>query len=263
MARARKINKTDYDALSDGAKEFYVKGTGKDAENYVLDVEPDDDVSALKTAKDRETQAAKELRAALKTKEKEAKELSDKLAEIEDTGNKTAGNVAAVEESYKKKLLKKDEEHTATISKRDSFIKQTLVDNVALAIATKISDAPELLVPVLVKRIAADLDGDAPKTVFLDKEGKPSPALTREDIEKEFVANPAYARIIIGSKASGSGGAGQRQAQQRNSGGAGFDPNNLDKVDLTKLSGKALVEATAAKREARLGSMHKQGAGAE
>jgi hypothetical protein len=82
-----------------------------------------------------------------------------------------------------------------------NFANKTLKESVATAIASKISTAPALLAPKIAERIAVDLTGDEPKTVFLGSDGKPNAELTAEKIQQEVVANPEYKAIIIASKA--------------------------------------------------------------
>jgi hypothetical protein len=112
--------------------------------------------------------------------------------------------------------------HEAEKGKLTNFANKTLRESVATAIASKISTAPALLAPKIAERIAVDLTGDEPKTVFLGSDGKPNAELTAEKIQQEFVANPEYKAIIIASKASG-GGAPARSLVKPLGGGAPQD----------------------------------------
>ena len=102
--------------------------------------------------------------------------------------------------------------------------------------AAEISTSPSLLLPHIKARLQADLDGDAPATKVLDRDGKPS-AMTVADLSKEFVDNKDFAAIIRATKASGGGATndGQRMrlggATQNDEGKAALlsdtDPKNL------------------------------------
>jgi hypothetical protein len=180
MALKYLLNSTAFAALDDGQKELYKAGD-KDGE-YVLDVtglpEPEDP-APLKRALQAEKDAHKETK-------RELGEAKTKIAEFPDVEKLKADH-----ETEKGKLAK--------------FADKTLKDSVAMAIATKISTAPALLAPKIAERISVDMTGDEPKTVFLDKDGKPDAALSVEKISEEFVANAEYKAIIIASKASGGG----------------------------------------------------------
>ena len=115
------------------------------------------------------------------------------------------------------------------------YTTKTLVDNVATQIATKISNAPALLLPHIKSRLQADFEGDSPVTRVLDKDGKPS-AMTVEELAAEFVANKDFSAIITASKASGGAG----KPSNNNGGGA---PNNSDKpADLASMNPAQLAE---------------------
>lgn len=174
------LNATAYAALDDGHKEFYIAGD-KDGE-YVLSIDglpAPEDTGPLKRALQAEKDAHKETKRVLG-------EANDKIATFPDV-----------------EKLKSD--HAAETGKLKTFADKTLKDSVATGIASKISTAPGLLSPKIAERISVDMTGDEPKTVFLDKDGKPDPSLTVEKLSEEFVANPDYKAIIIASKASGGG----------------------------------------------------------
>jgi hypothetical protein len=213
-----------YSALSDEMKPLYIAGD-KDGE-MKLDVtgmpEPED-TGPLKRALQSEKDAHKETKKTLG-------ETADKLAAVPN-----------VEE------LKKT--HEAEKGKLTNFANKTLRESVATAIASKISTAPALLAPKIAERIAVDLTGDEPKTVFLGSDGKPNAELTAEKIQQEFVANPEYKAIIIASKASG-GGAPARSPIRPLGGGApqdgeqSFDASKANPKDLAaRISERKAAEA--------------------
>lgn len=193
MAIKRKVNKTEYDALSDANKVLYVENKSRAGE-YILDIDGDTD---------------NELKTALEAIKAEKRELAAKLKALEDAAeieaekkNKGSGDIAALEASYKAKLDKLTMEAQAALDAKNSYIRNQLVDNVAMSIASELSKSPKVLLPHIKARITADLDGDAPSTKVLGADGKLS-ALTLDDLKKEFKSNPDFAGVIIGNKASG------------------------------------------------------------
>lgn len=192
MALKRKISEEVFNKLPADIKVEYIK----DGDEYKLDIDGDEYTGALKRAKDRESQARKDAEA-------ELKELKAKLSEIESIDNRKKTDIATLERSWQSKLDATVSEYSAKMDKLTKHTQTTLVDNVASALASKVSKAPALLIPIIKSRLQADFEGDAPKTRILDKEGKPS-ALTIEDLEKEIVANPEFSAIIVGSRSSGS-----------------------------------------------------------
>lgn len=198
MAVKRKISKAEFDALSDDKKEFYIENKDRKGE-YILDMDADFNkelTDALETVKgERDTLKAKngELTSELAT-EKAKKQPAD--------GSVTKDDHEAIVKSLNTKLADADKKHGEVVAKKDKFIKNTLIDAKAMEIASKISKAPKLMLPHVKSRLAADLDGDEPKTVVLDSDGKPS-AYTLEDLSNELVANADFADIVIGSQARG------------------------------------------------------------
>jgi len=229
------------DGLPDPIKAEYTKAEdGK----YHLNVEGIDDhpgVGALKRAKDYEkaerqkvTQQVSDLKAQL-----------DTLTEERDDILKGAipkGDVEKLENSYKEKLAKREKELSDQISALTGNLQTMLVDNVAQSMAGKISKAPELMMPHIKARLKAEFNEGKAVTRVLDKDGNPS-AFSIEELQKEFVANPSFAPIIIGSRASGSGAEGGH-------GGSGAPSG---KIDYTKASPKEIATHLKAKKEAEGG----------
>lgn len=230
MALKSKLTKAEFDKLSDELKKEYKE----DGDGYALDVEGAEDTGALKRAKDRETQLRKEA-------EQKAKELQDKIDASADIDARKKGDIETLEKSWQGKLDTAKAEADGRITKLTGALTANLVDTVAFQIATKISNSPSLILPHIKARLAADFEGDAPKTRVLDKEGKPS-AMTVEELSAEFVANKDFAAIIIGSKASGSAG------NPSNTGGAGKPVFGKDAPDLANMSPAELAaQITASK----------------
>ena len=205
----RKIDKKAFDELDEAIKKLYSEKDG----SYVLAIEGDDDAGELKRAKDREVQARKDA-------EKKAKELQEQLDEATGNDARKRGDIETLEKSWKEKFDKREKELLDKLSGKETYIRSTLVDNVATQLAAKISTTPNLMLPHIKARLAADFDGDTPVTRILDKDGKVS-ALSLEDLEKEFVANKDFSAIIVGSKASGSGTS--KETTQKGQGSAPLD----------------------------------------
>lgn len=234
MALKKKITKAEFDKLSDAIKGEYKA----DGDEYKLDLDGDEDVTALKNAKEHE-------KAARKKAEKELKEAQERLEAIEEEKNKGAGNVEALEKSWKTKLETKEAEAKAKVDKLTAALTNKIIGGEAQKLALELSPkAHKLLIPFIEKRLQADLEGDEPKMRILDKDGKPS-ALTLEDLKKEFVDNADFSAIIVGSKATGGAGADKRM----NNGGAGSDNNKP--LDLSKASPKAIVDVIKARKESQ------------
>ena len=230
MALKKKITKADYEKLADHFKSEYVEKNGE----YHLDLD-DEESGALMRAKDREKEARKEAEAKLA-------EAQAKLAELQDGDSRKRGDIETLEKSWKSKLEDTTKQLTEKLSKKDSFIKASLVDSVAQQLASKISTSPALIMPHIKARLAADLEGDSPSTKVLDKDGKLS-ALSVDDLANEFVTNPDFGAIIIGSKASGSRAPSQNVNQSRAFGSS-------DKpIKLADLKPSELAAMVAAKKQ--------------
>lgn len=234
MALKKKLTKEEHAKLSDALKSEYIE----DGDGFRLDVEGEEDTGALKRAKDREAQLRRDA-------EKAKKELEDRLAEIEGDDARKKGDIATLEKSWQKKLDDQKAEYEGKVSKLTAHTTKSLVDNVALSIASKISNAPAIILPHIRARLQADFEGDEPKTRVLDKDGKPS-ALSVEELSAEFVANKDFAAIITASKASGGAGKPSQNGggAPNNSGNSGNQTADLSKMNAAELAAH-LKEAKA------------------
>lgn len=231
MALKAKLTKEEHAKLSDALKGEYVE----DGDGFKLDIEGAEDTGALKRAKDREAQLRRDA-------EKKAKELEERLGEIEGDDARKKGDVATLEKSWQTKLDTQKTEFEGRIGKLTAHTTKSLVENVAQAIASKISTSPALLMPHIRSRLQADFEGDEPKTRILDKDGKPS-ALTVAELEAEFVANKDFAAIIKASSASGGAG------KPANSGGGATQHGKPDQpANLAGMNPKALADHLAAQK---------------
>jgi hypothetical protein len=142
-------------------------------------------------------------------KRKEAEEAARK--EAEEAARKS-GDVEALEKSWSDKLQKQlsdlQNKYEPELEGTKKLLEKATVDATASQIAAEIgvSGTQKALLPHIRMRLKmAVKDGEA-RTVVTDINGKPS-ANTLEDLKQEFVNDPAFAPLIIGSKASGGGAA--------------------------------------------------------
>lgn len=230
MRLKTKINKEEFDALSDPLKELYKEQNG----SYLLDT---DEAEELRTAnarareeRDEAKRKADEIKARLDALEAERAEEAERRRQEEQENARKNKDVDAIEASWQAKLdeaKRKSEEAEARL--RDQ-LQTLLVDNKAADLAAEISTAPKLILPHIKARLKAELDGGEVKTRVLDADGKPS-ALTLDDLKQEFLANDEYAAIIKSSKASGGG------ASNGNGGGgaSGKSFNDLSEAERVAL----------------------------
>ena len=219
------------------AKEYKQGSDGR----YYLDIEGIDehpDIGALKRAKDYEKAERQKLAAKLKEVQASLEALTEERDNILK-GALPKADVEKLEESWKQKLAKREQELTEQINNLNGHLQRILVDNVAQQIATEISKAPALLLPHIKQRLKVDFVDGKPVTKVLDEDGSIS-ALSIEDLKKEMVANPIYAPIIIGSKASGGGAEGGQR------GGA----LGTRKLDYAKATPAEIVADIKARKQA-------------
>lgn len=196
MSLKRLISKEAYNALSAGIKELY----SERGDNYALDLSSDDDdVTALRAAKDHETAARKAAEKKLRDLENEAER--KKVAENEEK-LRNAGKFDELEAAYKKKLADAEIAHKEAITKKDTFIRNSLIDGEAGKLAGEISNNPKLMSRFIKDRLTVDFDGDTPTLRVLDASGKVT-ASTLADLKKELVDNPDFSSLIVGTKARG------------------------------------------------------------
>lgn len=242
MALKRKLNKEQYNKLSDDFKKEYKAGTGDD--EFLLDTEGDEDTGPLKRALERERSAAG-------TSKARVEELERQLEELSTNDAKKNGDIATLEKQWQKKLDTQKAEFDGKLSKSNAHIQKTMVDNVASEMAGRISKAPALLLPHIRNRITVDFEGDEPTTKVLDATGKVT-ALTVADLEKEILGNKDFSAIIVASRASG----GASPNGNKPGGGAPatiFQPNQQS-ADLSKLTPQQMVAHIQATKAAEQGN---------
>lgn len=140
---------------------------------------------------------------------KRMKELEDQLASINDDKSRKAGDVEALEKSWQEKLTKRETELSGEVEQHKTWLKEQMVTGVASSIAAEIAvqGSAKALQPHLTSRLSMEIRDGKPTTVVLDAQGKPS-AMTVDELKAEFSNDPAFAPLIVGSKASGGGASG-------------------------------------------------------
>lgn len=161
-----------------------------------------DDVSGLKKKVD-------ELLAEKKAADHKRKEAEDAARKAAEDAARKSGDVTALEKSWQDKLEALQSDKDAEIHRLNANLTGVLVDSVASTLASDlaIQGSANVLLPHIRNRLTVDYVDGSPVTRVLDASGKPS-AATVDELKAEFAANPAFAPIVAGTKASGGGASG-------------------------------------------------------
>lgn len=216
-----KITKAEYEALDDAKKGLYTA----DGENYKLDVDDVEVAAEMRRGRDREKARADALDA-------EKKELEARISALEEAGEQAkrkSGDITEIEKGWQKKLDKAKADGDAAVMKLKKQLETVMIDGELAKIASEIFVKPGRDVRLLKDRVYVEFEGENAVLRVRDKEGKAS-ALTLEDLKKETVDNADYKDILVGSKATGSGGSGGN-----NGGGAAKKPHELNDAERTEL----------------------------
>lgn len=181
-----------------------------------------DEVARLKDHNDR-------ILAQRKKDQDDAKKAADDAEAARLEAAKKDGDAKSIDESWQKKYDKLSEDLKVQLAEKDAMITDITVNQNARTIAAQLAvdGSDSVMVDHIQKRLSMEIREGRPTTVVLDADGKPS-ALTIDELKTEFSENPAFAPLIRGNKASGSGGI--------NSGGSA---SKLDRAKMT------LAEKTA------------------
>lgn len=197
MALKSKLTKTEFDALPDALKEHYKESNG----SYLLD---SDDAAELRRAKDAAAEEARNAKAEADRLKKEKEEADETARLAREEAARKKGDVTALEASWQEKLAANDAKHATEVAELNRQIDALTVTAEARKIAAEISTTPDLLEDVIAKRLRREVVDGVPVVRTLDAAGQLS-AKTLAELQEEFVANPKYAAIMIGSKAGGGG----------------------------------------------------------
>lgn len=142
-----------------------------------------------------------------KKKAREAKEAADAAAE---EAAKKNGDVDALEKSWREKMKNETSARDTLLDEYKGMLKKMTVGSEAQKMAAELAipgSAPALL-PHIEKRLSVEVVEGHPLVRVLDKDGSPS-ALSLEDLKKEISAVSAFAPLLIGSRATGTGDVGK------------------------------------------------------
>jgi len=200
----------------DGSTVRYIAG-GKDGDPDPPADPPTIDPAefkALQTSVEKLTQKNRELIQAEKEERKKAEEAAAEAA-------KKSGDVDALEKSWQEKLANETKARDDTISGLNKMMRKMTSGAAAQNIASEIAlpGSAEALIPHIERRLNTELktiinsetgiEEIIPIVRVLGKDGKPS-ALSLADLKAEIEANKAFAPLLVGSKASGSGDVGKK-----------------------------------------------------
>lgn len=235
MALKRKIDKSAFDALSDDFKSHYKEVNG----TYVLDT---DEAKELENALDRQKEDNARLRTELDTMRADLQTIRDEAATANADKNRKNKDYEGLEADYNRKLEAKKTEFDNQQNKLKATIQKMLVDNKALELANELGgENADILIPHIKSRLQADFEGETPATRVLDKNGQPS-ASNLDDLKKEFVDNPRFAPILVGTRASG----GHANGQPANGHAGNKKPQEMDaqeRAALLKSNPEAFYQA--------------------
>ena len=211
------------EGLDEGARAFYEEKEGK-FQLKVDGIPQGEDVTGLKAKLEELLGESK----AAKAKAREAEEAAKKAAEEAARKN---GDVDALDKSWQEKLSKREQELLAEREGLTGQIKNLTVGRAATDLAAElaIQGSSKALLPHIQSRLSMDIRDGKPTVVVLDANGKPS-AATLDELKAEFANDPAFAPLIVGSKASGSGAGGAKPGS-----GAASDSNT--KAEAAKKNG--------------------------
>lgn len=119
---------------------------------------------------------------------------------------KKSGDVEALEKSWQQKLNDAVTEKDGKLSEYQKMIDRMTVGTQAQKLAAELAlpGSADALLPHIESRLQVEIKDGQPDIRVLGKDGKPS-AASLDDLRKEIEENKAFAPLLVGSKASGSG----------------------------------------------------------
>tara|TARA_R110000782_G_C14819221_1_gene413874 strand:- start:25145 stop:25888 length:744 start_codon:yes stop_codon:yes gene_type:complete len=201
---ALKYQLDSLDGVDESVKTLYTEKDGK----FVLGIEglpQQEDVSGLKAKVD-------ELLNEKKEATRKAKEAEDAAAKAAEEAARKGGDTEALDKSWQEKYNKREQELQAQIDGLNGSVTNMTVDSVALQMASDLAveGSAKVLLPHIKARLAVEQKDGKYVTAVRDAEGKPS-ASTLDDLKNEISSDPAFAHVVVGSKASGGGANGSKK----------------------------------------------------
>lgn len=219
----------DINNVNEEHRGLYEERDGK----HHLKVSGVEDTGALKRAKDREKQEKQDAQKQVGELQEKLKELTDKANAESEEEAKKAGDIEALENSWKDKLAKRESELEGQINGLSETLRTLLVDKEADRIAAEIAveGSASVLAPHIKSRLSvAERDGKL-TTIVNDEKGQVS-ALTLNDLKQEFANSKAFEPIVVGPRASGGGAGGSN-----NDGKGGANPAKSKSAEEAKKNG--------------------------
>jgi hypothetical protein len=204
----RSVTAVEYGTLAADIQKLYDK---QDDGTYSIEVEGDEDTGALKRAKQHEVTLRKAAETAAAELKQKIADIEAELQTVRESGEgKKSAEVKATEKAWQAKLDKAQKELGDQLAITQAALKTQMVDSVAMRIATDIAgDNAEILLPHLRGRLASEIVDGKAVTKVIGADGAAS-ASTVEELQKEFLSNPKFSAVVVGSRATGGGAGGRR-----------------------------------------------------
>lgn len=192
------------DGLSDELKALYEqKADGK----FHLNLE-DDDAEPLRRAKEHEVGLRQIAERDLATARQELDTAKAAITQLQNDAGKDKSQLREqLQQEYEERERKLKEAHSKETEALTATVKKVYVDDVAFKIANDITDVPDLLLPLIEKRLQVEIIDGKPVTRVLKENGEAS-TMTPDELKQEYSQNKKFERIIRGSNASGGGASG-------------------------------------------------------
>lgn len=198
------IETAAFDALHEELKKMYkLSDDGK----YRLQLE-DDDAEPLRRAKDHEVGLRQIAERDLATAKQELATANTTIETLKADAGKDKNQLREqLQQEYADRERKLKEDHAKETDNLKATVKKVYVDDVAFKIASDITDVPDLLIPLIEKRLQVEIIDGKPVTRVLKENGEAS-TMTPDELKTEYSQNKKFERIIRGSNASGGGAPG-------------------------------------------------------
>lgn len=168
----------------------------------------DDDAEPLRRAKDHEVGLRQIAERDLATRTTELETANATIAQLNtDAGKDKQTLRESLQAEYADKEKKLVEKHAKEKEALEGTVKKVYVNDVAHRIATELTDVPDLLLPLLERRLQVEIVDGQPVTRVLAADGKPS-TMTPDELKAEYFQDKKFERIIRGNNASGGGASG-------------------------------------------------------
>ena len=171
-------------------------------DGFVLDIEgiPEQDVSGLKSALDKEREGRKDAEKLLKTSQKQAKDEADAAARL-------SGDIETIEKNLRDHYQGDIDSLTERVQARDKKLARVLLRDEAHRIATDIAvdtDAIEMVAEWIQNRIGIQEKDDDFEVIVTGESG----GLTMKEFIKGLPTQKPLARLLKASNGTGGGASG-------------------------------------------------------